>query len=107
MSAKPIVPRAQARRDVDDAVDHYLREADADIAIAFIDAFEEACRLISEHPGAGSPRYAHELDLPGLRSKGLGGYPFLLFYIERANHIDLWRVLHARRDISAWLSHEE
>ena len=33
----------------------------------------------------------------------LKGYPYLVFYIERDSHIDVWRVLHAQQDIPAWL----
>ncbi|ENO88947.1 plasmid stabilization system [Thauera aminoaromatica S2] len=30
-------------------------------------------------------------------------YPYLVFYVERADHIDVWRVLHGERDIPAWM----
>jgi toxin ParE1/3/4 len=43
------------------------------------------------------------LDLPGLRSWPLTRYPHLVFYIERSDHIDVWRVLHGQRDIPVWL----
>lgn len=52
MTAKPVVPREQANRDVDDAV---------------------------------------------------ARYPYLVFYIERPDHIDVWRVLHGQRDVPAWM----
>jgi toxin ParE1/3/4 len=26
-----------------------------------------------------------------------------VFYIERGDHIDIWRVIHAHRDIPAWM----
>lgn len=29
--------------------------------------------------------------------------PYLIFYMEQADHIDVWRVLHAERDIPAWI----
>jgi plasmid stabilization system protein ParE len=59
--------------------------------------------LISRNPGTGSPRYAHELNLPGLQSWPLMRYPHLVFYVERPDHIDVWRVLHGQRDIPAWM----
>jgi toxin ParE1/3/4 len=31
-------------------------------------------------------------------------YPYLLFFMERDDHIDVWRVLHGKRDIPAWLA---
>ena len=46
---------------------------------------------------------AHELNLPGLRVWQLARYPHLVFYMERPDHIDVWRVLHGQRDIPAWM----
>ena len=103
MSTKPVVLRERAVRDVAEAVEHYLSEAPAAVALAFIDALEEAFQRIGEHPASGSPRYARELDLPGLRSWLVTGFPYLVFYLESEADIDVWRVLHAARDIPAWL----
>lgn len=103
MTAKRVVPREQAYRDTERAIDHYARDAGPDIALGFVDALEAAYRTISEHPGIGSPRYAHELDLPGLRHRRLVRFPWIVFYVELADHIDVWRVLDARSDIPAWL----
>ena len=103
MSAKPVVPREQARRDVEAAVEFYANEAGASVALRFVDAVERAYRAIGRDPATGSPRYGHALDLPGLRSRMLTRYPYLIFYIEREDHVDVWRVLHARRDIPAQL----
>jgi hypothetical protein len=41
--------------------------------------------------------------LPGLRHRRLARFPWLVFYVERDDHIDIWRVLDARRDIPTWL----
>ena len=107
MPAKPVVPRELAHRDVDGAVAWYLQEAGADIALAFVAALERAYAAIGERPGTGSPRYAHELDLPGLRHRKLPRFPWLVLYMEREEYIDVWRVLDARRDIPAWLAEPE
>jgi toxin ParE1/3/4 len=107
VSKKPVLPRALARRDVEAAVDRYSREAGRDVALGFVDALEAAYKAISEQPAAGSPRYAHELGLPGLRTRLLKRYPYLVFYIEHEEHIDIWRVLHAERDIPAWMQEPE
>ena len=103
MTSKPVVLRQQARRDVEEAVRYYRREAGAVVAARFVLSFESTNRSIASHPAAGSPRYAHELNLPGLRTRLLRRFPYLLFYVERDDHIDLWRVLHAKRDIPAWM----
>jgi toxin ParE1/3/4 len=99
MRAKPVLARELARRDIDGAVAHYLAEASEKVALGFIDALEQAYMHIGRHPGTGSLRYAHELDLPGLRCRKLNRYPYVIFYVERDDRIDVWRVLHGFRDI--------
>jgi toxin ParE1/3/4 len=103
VKAKAVVPRAQATRDVDDAVAYFLGESAVQAAMGFIDALEQAYAHIRRHPGTGSPRHAHELNLPGLRVWSLTGYPYMVFYVERPDHVDVWRVLHEQRDIPAWM----
>jgi toxin ParE1/3/4 len=103
VKAKAVVPREQARLDIDEAIAHYLGENATQAALGFIDALEDAYAHIGRHPGTGSPRYAHELDLPGLRAWQLTRYPHWVFYVEHPSHIDVWRVLHGQRDIAAWM----
>ena len=107
MNLKPAVLRERADQDVQEALDYYLAEGAQQAASGFVDALERALRHIELHPAAGSPRYAHELDLPGLRSWQLKAYPYLVFYVESDDHIDVWRVLHASRDIPAWMQPPE
>lgn len=99
MSEKSVLLRELARRDVETAVDYYVGVAGPDAALGFIEALQSAYRAIAERPALGSPRYAQELVLPGLRSFALKAFPYLVFYVERDDHIDIWRVLHGRRDI--------
>ena len=103
MSGKPVVLRERARRDIDEAVEHYLAEAGEAAALDFIDALEDVRRRIGEQPASGSPRYAHELDIPGLRFRAVGKFPHLVFYVEGEAETDVWRVLLGARDISAWM----
>lgn len=103
MNPKPIVPRERANRDIDDAVDYYLNQGGERAALGFIAALEEAWRHIARHPATGSLRYGHELNLPGLRFWPLRRYPYLVFFVERDDHIDVWRVVHGKRDIPAWM----
>jgi toxin ParE1/3/4 len=107
VSKKPVLPRDLARRDVEAAVDYYILEAGPEVALGLVEALHTAYRAIADHPAAGSPRYANELALPGLRSRMLKRYPYLVFYIEHDDHIDVWRVLHAHRDIPAWMLEPE
>lgn len=106
MRAKPDVPRALARQDVDDAVGYYLGERAERAALDFIDALEQAYNHISRNPATGSLRHAFELNLYGLRSWALKAYPYIVFYMEREDHIDVWRVLHGSRDVPALTSED-
>jgi toxin ParE1/3/4 len=100
---KVVFSREQANRDVEDAISHYLSEDAEHAALGFVDALEQAYAHIGRHPSTGSPRYAHELNLPGLRSWPLTRYPSWVVYMEHADRIDVWRVLHGQRDIPAWM----
>lgn len=106
MRGKPAIPRTLAKGDVDEAVSYYLSEEAEQAALGFIDALEKAYTQISRHLAIGSPRYAHELNLPGLRCLTLTRYPHIVFYVERDDYIDVWRVLHGMRDIPAGLRDE-
>ncbi|MGV3520529.1 type II toxin-antitoxin system RelE/ParE family toxin [Luteitalea sp.] len=104
MTAKPVVPRRVALRDIDEAVAYYLGEGGDETALRFIDAVEKAFTRIGRHPASGSPRYAVELTLRGLRAMPVTRHPHLVFYVDRDDHVDVWRVLHGERDIPAWIS---
>lgn len=103
MKHKPVIPREQANRDVDEAIAFYLREAGETVTLGFINTLEKAYTHLGRHPAIGSARYAHELNLPNLRAWPLTRYPHLVFYTENPDHIDVWRVLHDQRDIPAWM----
>ncbi len=103
MKPKAVVPREQAVRDVEETVECFLSEGAETAALGFIDDLEKAYAHIGRHPASGSPRYAHELNLPGARAGVLTRYAYLIFYAEQADRIDIWRVLHSERDIPAWL----
>jgi len=103
----PVILRARALEDVEQALDHLFDEGAADAALSFVDALETAQRQIARQPGIGSSRYAHELGMPGLRSWALSRHPYLLFYLQRDTHLDVWRVLHQKRDLAAWLTEPE
>lgn len=96
-----------AEHDIDEIISYYLKESAEQAAYGFIDALEVAYAHISRNPATGSPRYANALSLPGLRFWPLTRYPYLVFYAERVDHIDVWRVLHSHRDIPAWMAEDE
>ena len=63
MKAKPVIPRSEANRDVDEAIAHYLTENAEHAALGFIDALEEA--------------YAHIARLLAVSVVGDDGLPLL------------------------------
>ena len=103
MTARRVVRRERAERDIDEAAAHYRAEGGSELETRFIDALEAAIAQIAAHPAAGSPRYAAELRSQDLRSWPVKRFPYLVFYVERTDHVDVWRVLHGARDIRASL----
>lgn len=102
--SKPVVLRQQAVADVEGVVDYYAREASEAVALGFVDVLERAYALLASNPAAGTDRFAYELDLPELQAWPLRQYPYVICYVERPAHVDVWRVLHAKRDIPAWMA---
>jgi len=101
---KPVIPRSRAVADVEEAVAWYVEQRTKAAALAFIASLERAYAQLGRHQASGSLRYAEELGLPGLRCWPLARHPYLVFYVERADHVDVWRVLHGHRDIPAWMT---
>jgi len=89
------------------AVDYYIREAGPEVALAFVEALRTAYRMIADHPAAGSPRPAHELALPGLRSRMLKRYPISSSILSRAITSMSGAYCTPNRDIPAWLREPE
>ncbi len=107
MTFRPVVPRELATQDIDEAIDYYQGEGGSELAQRFIDTLQQGFQRISRNPGVGSSRYAYELGLEGLRVWPLRRFPMLIFYQERADTIDVWRILHAQRDIPSWMAEPE
>ena len=103
MSGKPVFRRALAVRDVEEVVGRYLDEQAWAAAEGFIAAAAQAYAHIGRHPSAGSARHAQESGIPGLRSWPIKRYGHLVLYVEHADIVEVWRVLHPARDIPARL----
>ena len=100
---KPVIPRVRAEEDLDSAVDHYFTTAGEDVAVDFLRDFDLAVAHISRFPETGSPRYGFDPGLSGIRFWPMKKFPYLIFYIETEHQIDVWRVMHGNRDVSAEL----
>lgn len=99
MAARSVQLRERAATDIDHAADYYRREAGADVALRFIDAVERAVGHIARSPQSGSLRFAYELEIPELRVRPIARFPYLVFYVAGEDIVDVWRVLHTKRDI--------
>jgi len=97
----------KAQEDVIGAITYYLEQDAPDAAEGFISTLEKSIGHIRRYPASGSPRYASELGLPDLRFWQIKRYPYLVFYVECDDHIDVWRILHSQRDIPARLREPE
>lgn len=89
-----------AKRDVLDIADYYTEISPA-LAERFVDELDVTLHGLCFQPGVGSRRYAHFLTDQSLRVWQLDRFPFLLFYRVDGQMLDVLRVLHERRDLSA------
>ena len=104
---KPAIQRALAQQDIERAFEHYLAVASAAIATRFVLEIDACMQRIERFSGAGSPRYAELLDIEGLRFAVVEQFPYLLFYFEQQDHVDVVRVLHQRQDVPATFAEDE
>ncbi len=107
MADKPIRLRTLAAADLEDAASYYRDNAGGQTALDFVDEVQAAFGLISSGPGIGSLRYSYYLDIPGLRAFPIKRFDHAVFYVEADDLVDVWRILHTRRDIPATLEPPE
>ena len=98
---KPVIRRRRAKQDAEEAASYYVAEAGDGVAESFIAAVEHALDRIAHYPASGTLRYAHIVALPGLRAWPLKHFPYLIFYIDHDDRVDVWRVLRHSPDIEA------
>lgn len=99
--AKPVRLRELAATDLEEISDYYRSEAGVQVALEFIDAAGRGMRRIGRNPHVGSLHFAYELAIPNLRAWPLQRFPYLVFYVVTDDEIDVWRILHTRRDLRA------
>ena len=100
---KPARVRPQARLDRLAEVRYHRQEAGSAIAERLVRASAQALDQIEQQPGMGSPTLGKSLDMEGLRTWRIKGFPLIWFYFERADHLDLVRLLGERQDVVALL----
>jgi toxin ParE1/3/4 len=103
MVGKPVRLRQRAGVDLEDAIKYYRQEAGEQTALDFIEAVERGIERIRRNPHVGTLRFSYELGIPELRAWPLQRFPYAVFYVAAEEEIDVWRVLHARRDVPSTL----
>jgi len=103
VTGKPLFLRPLAQADIDAIIAYCLTEGGASLAGQFADQLEDTLRTLATHPAIGSRRYADLLGIPGLRSWPIKKSAYLIFYVDDAGQIDIWRILHGQRGFSVRL----
>jgi toxin ParE1/3/4 len=93
---KMLAVRPQALLEIEVAASYYEGEQ-AGLGGRFSDTVEAAFMKIQATPGIGSSRYGDLV--PGLQMYVLPTFPFLIFYLEHADRLEVVRILHAKRDL--------
>lgn len=103
---KRCILRPRAREDRREELRYYRRQAGEAIALRLVDALRDALSGLSRHPAMGSPLLGQMLDVDGLRTWRVPGFPLTFWYIERPDHIDVLRLVGERQDPTGLLDPE-
>ena len=95
---RQVLIRARAEADLID-IALYVAEHNHAAAERFLTAAERACAQLATFPHIGSPRTPIDPSFAGLRVWPIPGFEsYSIYYIPRASHVDVLRVLHGARD---------
>jgi len=94
----------QARADLRAEILYYRKHASKPIANQLAVSADNALQHLQQNPGMGSPRIGQLLDIHGLRSWRVSGFPLIWFYFERENCLDVVRLLGERQDVLSILN---
>lgn len=100
MSKNRFIPHRFSVQDEEEIVRYYEQTSSEQIALSFINALDQAFSQLGRYPQMGSPRPEYDLELDGIRSWPLKKFPHLIYYETQGDHIELWRILHPKRDIT-------
>lgn len=95
---KPCLLRPLAREDRRHEVRYHRDHAGTTVALRLVKSMAASLDQISRQPGLGSPVLGQQLDIAGLRTWLVGGFPLAFWYIERERHIDVVRLVGQRQD---------
>lgn len=96
--SKRCVLRPMARDDRRIEVRYYRQEAGAAVADKLIKAMAKALQELGRNPAIGSPTLGQLLGIAELRTWRVQGFPLTFWYFERAEHVDVVRLVGQRQD---------
>ncbi len=102
---KPCVLRPRAREDRRHEGRYHRDKAGEGTATRLVSALETALIQLSREPGIGSPAIGQAIDVDGLRSWRLNGFPLSLWYFERQNYVEVVRLVGQRME-ALWIDIE-
>jgi len=91
--------RPLAKEDRRSEVRYYREAAGPEVAVRLVVQMALALEQVQANPGIGSPRWGQLADITGLRAWRITDFPLTWLYIERADHLDVIRLLGERQDI--------
>ena len=96
-----IITRPLALKSILDLADHVAKD-NVPAAIRLLDAFEESCRFLADHPHSGEKIDEQDPTLAGYRIWQVRGFPsHLIVFRSVAGAIEIVHAFHAARDLSA------
>lgn len=93
---KACVLRPLAREDRRAEVQHDRKEAGASVAAKLVEELAKAQRDLAQNPAIGSPTMGKALGIDGLWTWRVNGFPLSLWYFERADHLEVVRLVGQR-----------
>lgn len=97
---KPARLRPRARKDLQGEVRYFRKQAVSKVAEQVVVASNAALDQLELNPGIGSPVLGKTLEIMDLRTWRVRGFSLMWLYFERADHLDVVRLLGERQDIA-------
>ena len=93
-----------ANQDIHSVINYYIDQQAAKAGSEFLVALEKAYNFIGRFPDVGSRRLGIAMRLPELRTWPLTKFPYSFIYMWDVIGIDIFRLLHHKRDIPNYLN---
>jgi toxin ParE1/3/4 len=107
MKKLEVIYLRKAQEDIDD-ITYYIAQDNLEAAVAFFEAVESTCSMLSTMPGIGSARDFRNPLFATLRMFPVKRHEkYLIFYQSTDEELLVVRVLHGARDIAALFEEEK